>query len=200
MELRTVTDIVTEPVTLAQAKNFAKASYGTDTTEDALINSMIKAARQKCELYCDRSLASKVIEIFYHADEVSGGVELPGGPHSAMTDNYPKKIDNEGTATILVLNTDYYKRGNLFWELEFFKGGVNPWNDGALIKSSLSYDYLIRLTAGYGISGTEVLPEGYVEAILKTVAEWYAFREDYAPVLSSQVRIILDRLTGNNYL
>jgi len=196
VEIKVITDIETEPVTTAIAKNHLKASYGTDTTEDALIASMVKAARQLIEEHCDRSLGEKTIDIFFHSDEIQAKrVRLPGGPHGDFT--HVKSIDQEGTETTLTLNTDYYKRGLQFKELEFLSASVNPWSEG----DSLSDDYVIRLVAGYGISETtETLPEGYKQAILKQVAEWYVNREDYVPVLSSGVKRILNQLTGNCYL
>ena len=196
MELRTITDLSSEPVTLAVVKNRIKAKYGTDATEDAEINSMIKAARQMIELYCDLSLGSKVIEIFYHADEVSAKrVRLPAGPHSVMTS--VKRINQEGTETALTLNTDYYKRGTLFWELEFLTSTVNPWSEGAVTAD----DYKIRLTAGYGITGdnaTETIPEAIKQAIELQVLLWYHFNFDGQ--IYSEVKKMLKRYSQNTYL
>ena len=198
MEIRTITDMTSEPVTLAVVKNRIKAKYGTDTVEDAEINSMIKAARQMIEVYCDLSLGSKVIEIFYHADEVAAKrVRLPAGPHSVMTANYPVRINQEGTETALTLNTDYYKRGTLFWELEFLTATINPWSEGDMTDD----DYKIRLTAGYGITGdnaTETIPEGIKQALELQVLLWYHFNFDGQ--IGDEVKRMLNRFSRNTYL
>jgi len=196
VEIKVITDLSSEPVTTAIAKNYVKASYGTDAVEEALIASMVKAARQLIEEEADRSLGEKTIDIFFHADEIQAKrVRLPAGPHGDFT--HVKSINQEGTETTLTLNTDYYKRGLQFKELEFLSASVNPWSEG----DSVSDDYVVRLVAGYGISETtEDLPEGFKQAILKQVAEWYVNREDYVPVLSSGVKRILKQLSGNSYL
>jgi hypothetical protein len=198
MEVRTITDISTEPVTLAVMKNRIKAKYGTDATEDNEITSMIKTARQLIEVFCNISAASKVIEIFYHADEVvAKRVRLPRGPHSVMTSGYPLRINQQGNTTAMTLNTDYYKRGNMFWELEFLTSTINPWSEGDVTDD----DYKIRLTAGYGITGdnaTETLPQGFVEAIKLQVLQWYHNRFDGE--LSGAVMDVLKHLTKNTYL
>lgn len=196
MEIKVITDISTEPVLLAAAKNHMKATYGTDTTEDALINSMITAARELIEKRANRTLAEKTIELLFRNDEITGRkVRLPYGPHGDIT--FVKRVDQEGTETSLTLNSGYYKRGNQFLELEFRSLLANPFQESA----GLTYDYKIRLAAGYGITDTtEDLPEGYKIAILKQVAEWYVNREDWVPELSSEVARIVDKLSSNTWL
>ena len=192
MEVKTTTDLVTEPVTLAIAKNNIKATYGTDATEDALINSMIKAARQFCEKYTNKSLGSKTLDIFFHGDEIiNNQVELPYGPHSSITGVW--RINQQGTPTTLVLNTSYFSRGQSFIELEFLSKSVNPWQDNSILVD----DIKVTLVAGYGAVGNEALPEIFVQAINKQVAEWYLNREDYVPALSSNVKRLLDTETLN---
>jgi len=195
VEIKVITDLSAEPVLLAVAKNYVAATYGTDAAEDAKLTSMIKVARQLMEKYCNLSLGSKVIEIFYHADEVIlKRIKLPYGPHSAMTATYPKRVNQVGTATSLTLNTDYYKRGNQFWELEFLSSSVNPWSEGALT----SDDYLIRLTAGYGAENCEALPEAFIQAIKLQVLRWY--RHEYDGVLWPEVKRIIAAYSKNLWL
>ena len=118
MEIKVTSDISTEPVLLAAAKNHMKASYGTDTTEDALINSMITAARELIEKEADITMAQKTLEIFFHGDEIRGKrVKLPAGPHGTITS--VARIDDNGDSTTLTENTDYYEHGNQFKELRF---------------------------------------------------------------------------------
>lgn len=196
MEIKVITDISTEPVTLAVVKNRIKAKYGTDAKEDDEISSMITAARSLIENYCDRTLAQKTIEIFYHADEVMAKrVRLPAGPHKSIADGYPVRINQSGTETALTLNSDYYKRGNQFWELEFLTSTVNPWSYGGITDD----DYEIRLTAGYGITNyTEDLPAGFSEAIKKQVLMWY--HNQFDGELDKNIMKELEILTGNIWL
>jgi len=176
VEIKVITDLSSEPVTLAQAKNKIKATYGTDATEDAEITEMIKAARQLIEEYADLSLGKKTIDIFFHADEIAAKrVRLPAGPHGDIT--HVKRVDQEGTETTLTLNTDYYKRGLEFKELEFLSASINPWSD----EDSLSDDYVIRIAAGYGIDDeTDTLPAVFNQAIKLQVTQWYHHNYDGA--------------------
>lgn len=193
MEIKVITDLTAEPVLKADMKNRLKATYGTDTTEDAEIESQIKAARQLIERHCGLSLGTKTIEIFYHADEVlAKRVRLPYGPHDEMTS--VKRLDQEGDETAMTLNTDYYKRGTQFWELEFLTSTVNPWSEGSVTDD----DYKIRLTVGYGGENTETLPEVFEQAIKAQVLRWY--RHEYDGQLSQEVKRMLSAYTMNVWI
>ena len=174
MEVKVTTDLSSEPIALAVAKNKIQATYGTDATEDAEINSLIKAARQMIEKYCNLSLGEKTIEILYHRDEVHDKrVKLPYGPHGDISEVV--SIDQEGTETELELNSGYFKRGNQFKELEFKSMLANPFHES----SGLTYDYKVTLSVGYGISETtEDLPEVFKQAIGLQVAKWYHHQFD----------------------
>lgn len=195
MEVKVITDLSSELVTLAVAKDRIGATYGTDAAKDAQINSMIKAARELMEQFCNLSLGSKVIEIFFHADEIMRQkIVLPYGPHSAMTTDYPKRVNQEGTGTSLTLNTDYYKRGNQFWELEFLSSSVNPWSEGGFLDD----DYIVRLTAGYGADNCEDLPEAFEQAIQLQVLRWY--RNEFDGILSSDTKKVIAGYSRNTWL
>ncbi len=192
MEVKTTTDLSAEPILLAAAKNYIKATYGTDTVEDALIESMIKTARQLCEKYTNKSLGEKTLDIFYRSDEIiNNSVKLPYGPHKSITS--VSRINQQGTATALVLNTSYYSRGQSFLELEFLSNTINPWQEG----SFLADDFKVTLVAGYGAAGTEALPQIFISAMYKLIGEWYLSREDYIPTLTSTVKRLLDSVSLN---
>ena len=87
-----------------------------------------------------------------------------------------------------------YKRGNQFWELEFLSSSVNPWSEG----SFLADDYLVRLTAGYGATNCESLPEAFTQAIKMQVIQW--FRYGFDGNLTDQVKKIVSGYNRNIYL
>jgi hypothetical protein len=73
------TDPTSEPVTLAQAKNFLRVTVGDD---DALISVLIMAARESCENFCSRSFAIKgylqTLDSFpYYTDTVMSQMAYP---------------------------------------------------------------------------------------------------------------------------
>jgi uncharacterized phiE125 gp8 family phage protein len=77
-----VTDVVfddgtvTEPVTKAQVKSFCKLNTGT--TEDALLDIFITAARIQCEQYCNIGFIPR--EVTAIINNSCGNVYLPFGP------------------------------------------------------------------------------------------------------------------------
>jgi len=156
----------------------------------ALAKKMCIAARQICEQFTGLSLAQKTLVVTFgnkHVSRRDRRITLPFPPHSTMTS--VKTVDMEGTESdALVRNTGYYRYGNLFWEIEFATiiGTVNA------ITSSL--DYKIEYVCGYGITGTNAtmtLPETLRIAMAQQVGDWWKNRENWIPVLSSQVKQIL---------
>ena len=72
---------ITEPVTLAEAKNFCKIDDITD--DDALITELITAAREECEgITCIGFIERGVTAIM---DNNNGGGYLPYGPIGTVT-------------------------------------------------------------------------------------------------------------------
>lgn len=86
----------TDPVTLAQARLHLRV---TDTSEDALITSLITAARQYCEHYTRRAIGAQTLEIALEEFPDDDEIELPMSPVTAIT--YVKYIATDGTLTTL---------------------------------------------------------------------------------------------------
>jgi hypothetical protein len=75
--------VVTEPVTLSEAKDFAKVSGSTD---DAIITALITAAREICEKFTGVSMVQRTITAWFN--NYNGGTYLPYGPVTAITGVY----------------------------------------------------------------------------------------------------------------
>jgi uncharacterized phiE125 gp8 family phage protein len=89
---------LTEPITAANVRSFLGLS---DTTQDTLIGTIIKAARIWLENHTGRSLISKVYEVeFDREDGTDNWYELPFSP---VTDI--ESVEVGGTAV------DYYEKG-----------------------------------------------------------------------------------------
>jgi uncharacterized phiE125 gp8 family phage protein len=94
---------ITEPVTLAEAKDFCKIDISTDET---LITSLITAARQMCEAYTGVGFVSHyAIAIINNSN---GDMYLPYGPTGEIT-----SITNENGVE-LVADETYFLSGNDF--------------------------------------------------------------------------------------
>ncbi len=81
---------VVEPVTLQEAKDFAKIDVSDD---DALITEFIKAARQMCEDYTNLSFVQRVVTAYLNNS--LGGISLPYGP---VNGDVTSITDQDGTA------------------------------------------------------------------------------------------------------
>ena len=194
MQRKVITDIDTEPVDIATLRNYIKHTDATETAEIALITSMGKAARELCETYTGLTYAEKEIYCYIEIEDLDdrNRVTLPDVPVISIDHVY--EIDKEGVEEALELNTGYYEEGMDQIELYFPK----TVKIGVDVETELNYR--VEYTAGFGDDETEALPEVLKIAILKQVAEWYENRENWIPVLSSEVRNILDNYVQTTWL
>ena len=188
MEVEVTTDVATEPVTLAEMKTWMKFDI-QDTSEDTLVTDLIKAAREFCEQYCNLSLGEKTIQVFWHNSEAEDGCfVLPYGPHSVLSSF--NRIDQERTETTLTENSDFYRRGNLFWEISLAASMLtDPLTSGI-------YDYQAIYVAGYGATGCPTLPSALETAIKHHVFAEY--KNDDEAML--RCKKLLDKYTRNTWL
>lgn len=94
---------ITEPVTLAEAKAWAKIDT---TADDSIITSLITTARQQCEDYVGISLVGHTIKAVLNNS--NGGIFLPYGPVVEIS----SVKDEDGNAI-----TDYETSGTNFVQL-----------------------------------------------------------------------------------
>lgn len=107
MAYSVVTPAASEPITLAEAKNFLRVD-GSD--EDALISALISAAREMCESYTRRILVTTTIDEYFdgfpnYKDAVSKDIiYLSRGPvQSVASVKYVDEIGSEET-----VDSSYY--------------------------------------------------------------------------------------------
>jgi len=117
--------VITEPVTLTEAKDFCKVDIGTD---DTLITALITAARQQCEAYT--AVGFVVHDIVTIVNNINGEIYIPYGPMIAI--NQVTNADGD----VLVLDTDYTLSGNQFKRL------LTPREKNITIDYSAGYDEL----------------------------------------------------------
>ncbi|WP_343702697.1 phage head-tail connector protein [Chitinophaga sp.] len=147
-DVKVVTDVTDEPVTLQEAKDFLKISY---SDEDALIEGLIMASRQLLEKLLNISIATKTLKATFTHDGCYP-YQIPYGPVGNITEAKFQYDAEDGSIT----TTDYTLIGEDFKE---FKGRAGYW--------VVTYD------AGY----TET-PEALKQGILKQVAWMYENRGD----------------------
>ena len=102
---------VTEPVTTADVKAFAKIDTGT--TDDAIITYLITTARQQSEDFTGISIVPRTVTAVINNS--CGGIFLPYGPVKAIT----SITDQDGN--ILAVNDDYKLSGTTFPQMIYPK-------------------------------------------------------------------------------
>lgn len=143
-----------EPVTLAEAKEYARID---GSSEDTLITSLIKMARIHCESYIGKCIVLKSVEI--NSFTFPYQFQMPYGPLTNIA-NISKcvTIDQNGVETPLT----YQVNAGLFPKL-FILGGAQ------------SYKFKLVYTAGFG-----EVPEDIKLAIKMLVNTLYERREDFS--------------------
>lgn len=111
--VQTLSESLSEPVSLTDAKAWIRVQYDTD---DDLIADLISSARKHLEMLCSRSFVNKLMRVNI---ELTGTVpnvwivDLPYGPTLCIDE--VKIKDGFNTYTILVKNEDYEVVGNKLW-------------------------------------------------------------------------------------
>jgi uncharacterized phiE125 gp8 family phage protein len=173
-ELIVKTEGTTEPVTVAELRNFV-GYPGTDSSIETVIENLGKSARLRLEQYCGRNFIEKTMILT--ESNVKRSLQLPFGPIYEIES--VKVYDSYGVLDeTLTADDDYYLIGEFDKYCKF-----ESWFDGAYVK--------IEYTAGYG-ENTYDLPQALKDAIL--MQSKYDFdhrsRSD-AQVITSEVMNLL---------
>jgi len=170
------------------AQYMKELAANLNASEQGLLNKMVIAARVECEKYCQLSFGQKTRVAMYFPDDLEyyeHVIELPHGPISSITSIYP--IDTDGTQLdALTSGSGYYKMGESFPQITIPK--ISSTAIGASFGDS---GVKITYVCGYGASGCDTLPDNLLVAMCKQVAEWWHNRNNWIPVLHSEIREIL---------
>lgn len=143
---------VIEPITLAEAKEYARID---GNAEDATINLLIKMARRHAEAFCGKSLVPKTVTITSFAFPYQ--FQMPYGPLTA--DNNVTKVvtlDQAGAETALT----YQVNKGLYPKIQILGGNQ-------------SFKFKMIYTAGF-----TTVPDDIKLALLMLVNTLYERRED----------------------
>lgn len=167
MQYKIDTQVTSEPVSSAEVKLHLR--LGSETTEDSLLASLISVAREYCEGYTGRGLATQTIEMYLDAFPAEDFIELPKPPLQSVTS--VKYKDSAGTETTMTATTQYLVDTDspigrivlpygVTWP-SFVPYPMNP------IK--------IKYVAGYYTS--KPIPTAIKQAMLLLIGHWYENRE-----------------------
>ncbi|MGH6763087.1 MAG: head-tail connector protein [Phyllobacterium sp.] len=166
MTMHCTTPPVAEPVTLAEVR--AHMRLGT-TSEDELLNGLIKAARQTLEAEIGMAMISQTWRLHVDAWPRDGRVLIPKFPVRNVVTVTAYRPDGEPvTIPASDLRLDPSSRPAQLY--------LSPRCAGMAGLHGLEIDF----RAGFGDTGTEV-PDALKHAILSLIAHWYEFRGAVGP-------------------
>lgn len=166
MNWRNLTQPEIEPITLADAKLHLRVDF---TTDDALINGLIQAAREHAEDILGRALISRVVRATI--DGIPGReIVLPLSP---VIDVRSILFYDTLDVSTLVATTDYLVDTDA-WDGRIVLNDDSDWPD---IDYREAKTVVIEYDAGYSSVASEI-PAKFRSAILLMVAHWYTHREE----------------------
>jgi len=165
MGLSLVTGPSTEPITRDQAKTFLRVD---NTTDDTLIDGLIKAARIYCENQTRRAFVSQTWE--YTKNGFCGAIELPIMPVISVTS--VSYVDPTGNTQIFTEGTSPdVPKYSVFTDAP--RTLIEPkYNVTWPITQDVRNAVTVRFVAGYA-----TVPQDIITAIYLLVAHWYDLRE-----------------------
>lgn len=163
--LSLITGPAEEPITLTEAKSYSRVEVSDD---DALIASLMIAARQQCETITRRALITQTWELILDEFPGNGRIEIPLPPLQSVTSiTY---LDSAGASQ--VLSTDVYKvdTASLPGKITLKSGQSWPstYDESAAV--------MIRFVAGYGAAAD--VPDGIKSWLKLRVTTMYEHREE----------------------
>lgn len=161
MEVKIITDVAVEPVTLSEIKNFCRVDDDYVYDDDTLLL-LAAGAREKLEKELNLSFAEKTIMVQFNGYQM----DIPYGPVISIESVNPFDDDQ--------IDTPYTASG-----LDFKSIYVNAVDDCVIIypvnSNGTSYAYNLTYTAGY-----ETLPKLLKQALLIQID--YDFKNQGMPI------------------
>lgn len=165
--VKVITPSATLPIALADAKLYLKID--SDTTEDALVTSMIRTAQEIVENYCRTRLFTTVEELYLDQFPFQYNIQLEKWPISAVA--YVKYYDTNGVEQTVSPSTyildGVSKPGRICLNYANYWPVVR-WIDNAV---------WVRYSVGFGTTTTDI-PAGLISAMYLIIGHLYQNRSD----------------------
>lgn len=147
-DVTTTVEPVSEPITLAQAKNYLKVDFDDDND---LITSLIASARVRLEKYAGVAMSTRTLQVVAYVDEF---IELPYAPLNNIT-----KVEYWDNGTWVEMSVgDYYILGTTYKKI--------------YMVANNRMEYRFTYTCGY-----TTIPQPMITALYKLIADLYDYRE-----------------------
>ena len=149
--------------TTAEAKDFLKVDT---TADDTLIDSLIKAATQSCQIFTNRYFLSTIVT--QYSDKWDGIYTLYKSPVFGI--NHIKYFDSNDTEQTLASSNYILDNVSQPARIGIAVNGTLP--DLADRINAVHVEYKV----GYGTT-SDFVPEGIKQAVLITIGNWYENRQ-----------------------
>ena len=149
--------------TTAEAKDFLKVDT---TADDSLIDSLIKAATQSCQIFTNRYFLTTVVT--QYSDKWDGIYTLYKSPVIGIT--HIKYFDSNDTEQTLASSNYILDSVSQPARIGIAINGTLP--DLADRINAVHVEYKV----GYGLT-SDFVPEGIKQAVLITIGNWYENRQ-----------------------
>ena len=186
--LKTVTAWTTNVVSIADFKLFARID-SSDTSENALIESLVFLAQDMAESYTGRAITTQTLQLFldrlpfYQDERLAEGVftapDLQSNPNyivlpkpNLISVTHVKHYNNDNTS-VTFTSTNYYVDESSQQGRIVLKNGVS-WPTASELRNANAYE--VQYVAGYGNTATDV-PKPLVQAIKMLALHLYENRE-----------------------
>ena len=147
-DVTTTVEPVSEPITLAQAKNYLKVDFDDDND---LITSLIASARVRLEKYAGVAMSARTLQVVAYVDEF---IELPYAPLNNI-----EKVEYWDNGTWVEMSIgDYYILGTTYKKI--------------YMVANNRMEYRFTYTCGY-----TTIPQPMITALYKLIADLYDYRE-----------------------
>jgi len=187
-EISVSSEPAAEPVTLAEAKAWAKIDFADD---DALGTALLKSAREIAQAYTNRAFITQTLIAYWKSHE--GEVVLPRAPIQSVTTVVEINLDVETTFTV---DQDFYVMGVDDKFLRIERSGISKNNKHPRERFSSGLDLKVTYVAGYGNAGSDV-PDGIKDGIKSIWTYMYEHRGEEistTQALTIEARLLLDPL------
>lgn len=192
MRVAIVTPPAAEPVTLAEAKTHARIDIDDD---DALVSSLITAAREKCEAEIGQAFINTTFDLF-----------LDNWPHDDLM-RLKRELVLPRAPIVSVTSITYYDTSNALQTLDTTAYDVSLGLPGRIwrafgqswpILANKPDAVVIRFVAGYGATGASV-PASIRAAIMMHVAHVYENRGESESEFSAATLTLLRSAAHGTY-
>jgi uncharacterized phiE125 gp8 family phage protein len=173
MKFQITSQVTSEPITLEEARDHLRIeAFGSPLAhpDDAYITSLISVAREWCEQYTRRALATQRVSVAMNEFDPNG-FRLPLAPLQSVTSiKYLDKNNTLQTLSSSVYYVDYF-------DAAIYLEANQRWPETSTRENAILIDYIAGYTNGVS-PDTYPFPSPIRAAMLLLIGNWYENRQE----------------------